>query len=189
MKTSESKITLWDNYDHYGKLSTLRQQSQIKVVINESGTNLKAAILCGPVIVEQTLYYIPFKTIEEAQYLCGCVQAPSIQKDVNYRQAEGAGGGGRHICRRSLEYSFPKFNPKLDSHLQIVQTVNEMELESHTIASEYLQIAELREPPLPYGKYEEKVPIQRIRSAIRESLVDKYAALDILVLELLEKDK
>jgi hypothetical protein len=184
-KEGASAQTLLEVINYRSKLTAREQMSPMKVVVNESGTQLKAAIVIGRTVVTKTLYYYSPESPAEAMYFASLIQAPVITKDVQLRQAEGAGGHGRHIEKRAYEYPFPRFDRRESLHMEIVKLGNEMREHAYKIASDFIQVAPLDAPPLAYVEDEPKIPTQRIRNAIYSSLSNQYALLDELVLELL----
>lgn len=181
--------SLVDVLDYRTKLTAREQRSQIKVVVNVSGTQVKAAVIQGKCIVSSTLYYLSSKSLSEAYYFATLIQAPVISHDVQLRQSEGAGGHGRHIHKRVYDYKYSKFNPKNPLHIEIEKLGRRMNEISHEIASDFITLSPIDKPPLPYSIEEKKIPIQTIRNSIYNALSDEYSQLDKLVLSLLEESE
>ena len=119
-KTTQSLSTLWANINYQNKLTAPRQRSPFKVVMQGSGTIVKAAVINDPrVIVDSTNYLIACESLNEAHYLVGILNAPRMTATVRLMQAEGAGGGGRHIQKRPFTVAIPKYDENNTLHLEL----------------------------------------------------------------------
>jgi len=119
----QRKITdLWENLNHFNKLSNPMQFSKIKVVYPASGSFLKAAIISGgDIIVDTKLYFIDLNDINEAYYLCAILNSKVISHDIKHKSATGFQGKGAHIHKRALEYPIPLYDEKNELHMTIAK--------------------------------------------------------------------
>ncbi|MHA1380168.1 MAG: N-6 DNA methylase [Candidatus Helarchaeota archaeon] len=140
IKTGARIKDLWENINYQEKLTKKRQRKQYKVVMMSSGTIAKACLVKDPnIIIDYTNFIIGFDSEDDAYYLMAYLNAPSVTKTVQFIQAEGAGGKGRHITKRPFLFKFPKFNPKNLNHQKIVKKSKEMESKARKIADEWIK--------------------------------------------------
>lgn len=140
IKTGASIKDLWENINYQEKLTKKRQRKQYKIAMMSSGTIVKACLVKDPnIIIDYTNFIIGFDSEDEAYYLMAYLNAPSVTKTVQFIQAEGAGGKGRHITKRPFLFKFPKFNPKNINHQNIVQKSKEMESKVKKIADNWIK--------------------------------------------------
>ncbi len=134
-KKTQSLETLWKNINYQNKLIAARQRSPFKVVIQGSGTIVKAAVVTDPrVIIDSTNYLIACSSSYEAYYLAAILNAPILTETIRLIQAEGAGGGGRHIQKRPFTVNIPKFDSDDDLHCRLAKFSHTMTQKLQTFA-------------------------------------------------------
>ncbi|MFX0093006.1 MAG: class I SAM-dependent DNA methyltransferase [Candidatus Hodarchaeota archaeon] len=139
-KEGASITDLWTNVNWQGKLTSARQRKPVRVVIQASGTLVKAAIVpfTGKVIIDCTNTFIGLEDLSEAYYLSGFLNSPLLTKSIRIIQAEGAGGGGRHILKRPFEFFLPKFDKNDTAHVKLSTKAQRMEREAQKILQRWI---------------------------------------------------
>ena len=92
-KQGASIRTLWDRINFNKGLSNLAQMHLLKVIFPGSGGIVKAAIVRGEMLVDTSCYYFGTESENEAYYITGILNAPSISSDLKRRGSTGAQGG------------------------------------------------------------------------------------------------
>ena len=114
---------------NYGRaLTDPRQFKTPKVVYGGIGSIVKAAILTDPMIVDTSLYFHIPKSLEEAYYIIGYLNAPFTTQHVKLVGSTGAHGSLRNIHKHPFNIRFPLFKANNKLH-------NEISLKSHEIES------------------------------------------------------
>lgn len=100
---------LFSHYlNHKGHLESPKMGTRYKVVFNEGGQRVKAAILYEGEIVEHTLVFVPVESQEEGYYLAGILNS----EHISHLFAGQAGrGSARHVSLRPLEVPIPPYTP------------------------------------------------------------------------------
>ncbi|MHA1194315.1 MAG: hypothetical protein ACTSP9_18870 [Promethearchaeota archaeon] len=123
-KKTTNKASLLENLNHWAKLITPRQLSQIKVVYNNSGSTLNSAVIEGDFLVTGDLSFYDTTNIEEAYYLSSVLNSRFINKQIKIRKSS------RHIFKKPFETPIPKFDIINDQHRKLA----DLGRESHKIA-------------------------------------------------------
>ncbi|MHA1355982.1 MAG: hypothetical protein ACTSR1_12490, partial [Candidatus Heimdallarchaeota archaeon] len=123
-KKTTNKASLLENLNHWAKLITPRQLSQIKVVYNNSGSTLNSAVIEGDFLVTGDLSFYDTTNIEEAYYLSSVLNSRFINKQIKIRKSS------RHIFKKPFETPIPKFDINNDQHRKLA----DLGRESHKIA-------------------------------------------------------
>ena len=144
-KKGASVKFLWDQLNYRHNLTQKRQRKSYKVVMMQSGSLVKAVIIKdSDVIIDYTNYLIGLDSENEAYYLLGYLNCPSVAMSVQIIQAEGAGGGGRHIQKRPFLFYYPKYNSDNQLHKKIVNKAKEMENRAKIIVKEWIKTEKLK---------------------------------------------
>jgi SAM-dependent methyltransferase len=144
---------LWTQINYQQKLNTPRQKAPLKVIYNQSGSIVKAAIIENKeIIIDSTLYLIPVNKKNEALYLCAVLNAPCITKDIEYRAATGAHGSVRHIHKLPMDLAIPPFNSNLKIHTDIVILAKKLIKKIKLIKQEFLQNMDKERKKKPISK-------------------------------------
>ncbi|MFX0063461.1 MAG: class I SAM-dependent DNA methyltransferase [Candidatus Hermodarchaeota archaeon] len=140
-KEGASITDLWTNLNWQEKLTQARQRAPVRVAIQASGTLVKATVITEieKVIIDCTNVFIGLDNLSEAYYLSGYLNSPLLTESIRVIQAEGAGGGGRHILKRPFEFFFPKFDQNNTLHINLSKKAQEMEKEAQKIYQEWLE--------------------------------------------------
>ncbi|AKV58478.1 N-6 DNA methylase [Corynebacterium riegelii] len=149
-KTRQSKLSLLENIDYQSKLSKQLRGSKLRVLYTASGTALAAMYTQQEIIVEHALYWLPVKSISEARYLTGILNAPLTTELVREYQSVGL-FGGRHFDTYPWRLAIPTYEAGNTIHEEIVSLCKECESVATTI--------NLRGPSF-----------QKVRSGIRRKL-------------------
>ncbi|MHA1675299.1 MAG: hypothetical protein ACTSYI_16940, partial [Promethearchaeota archaeon] len=122
---------------NYGKALTDPRQFKIpKVIFAGIGSNVKAALLKDNAIIDTSLYFYIPKSIDEAYYLIGILNAPLTTQYVHLVGSTGANGSLRNIHKYPLHIPFPQFNPADPSHRAIFIKAKAIELSVHAFVSQ-----------------------------------------------------
>ena len=96
---------LFSHYlNHKHHLESPKMLARFKVVFNEGGQRVKAAILREGEIVEHTLVFVPVASEVEAFYLAGIMNSAYIS---DFFTGAGGRGSARHVSLRPLEFPIP----------------------------------------------------------------------------------
>jgi hypothetical protein len=170
-KTKSSQLSFLENLDYQSKL--LKQLGGVKhrVVYSSSGTALAAAHIDDPnQIIDTTLYWLPVRSREEAQYLVAILNAPATTRAVSHLQSRGL-FGARHFHTYVWRLPIPTYDPTQEAHCQLVELAQQAE-----DAAAEVEI--------------DGIGFQRARRLIRDMLEDQgiAAQLDLVVKELMALD-
>ena len=123
-KPSE-KRTLGEQLNYMGQLEAQFPESNLRVLYTASGSYMAAAVLDQPrAVIEHKLYWAPVATRDEGDYLCGILNAPSINRLVEPFQSKGAFGTrdfDKHVWTGA---PIPKFDAADTRHQKIVELAN-----------------------------------------------------------------
>src|SRR5690606_13599113 len=97
--------------------------SSTRVVYNKSGMHLAAAVIRDPrVVIDQSLYWAAVSSPDEAAYLVGVLNAPSLTELV--RPYMPYGKDERHIDSSVWKLPIPKYDPDDLEHVRVVELSN-----------------------------------------------------------------
>ncbi len=114
-KATTKHKTLMDNLNRWSKLINLRQTSKIKVVYNNSGSILNAAVVQGDFLVTGDLCFFDTNTIEEAHYLSAILNSNLMTKQIKIVKSS------RHIFKLPLDFPIKKYEIKNPSHQKLAE--------------------------------------------------------------------
>ncbi|MBD3212813.1 MAG: N-6 DNA methylase [Candidatus Lokiarchaeota archaeon] len=112
-KRTTKNNSLMDNLDRWSKLCNERQKARIKVVYNNSGSILKAAVLKGDLIITGDLSFYDSNSLEEAYYLSAILNSPLLTKKVRIMKSS------RHIFKIPFNLPIQKFNQENKHHQEL----------------------------------------------------------------------
>ena len=165
----KSSLSLLDQYDYYGKLSSQFPVPRIRVVYTKAGTNLAAAeVWDRTTIIDHTLYSAEVGSRIEAAYLCGILNSTVLHSSTEQFQAQGQ-WGARHFDKYVFNLPIPVFDKDNDLHLRLARAARTAEGVAAQVVGKD-------------GEYFVSVR-KRIRAALAEHGV--MAQLDKLVMDLL----
>ncbi|MHA1232999.1 MAG: Eco57I restriction-modification methylase domain-containing protein, partial [Candidatus Helarchaeota archaeon] len=100
---------LWENINFRNKL--IKQNSEMyKVVYNEAGNKLRAAVIKPNILVDYTLYYYQTNDINECYYLCSILNSDFINKQIKIIKST------RHFTKRPFKFPIPKYSKLNTKH-------------------------------------------------------------------------
>ena len=123
-KATTKHETLMDNLNRWSKLINLRQTSKIKIVYNNSGSILNAAVVQGDFLITGDLCFYDTDNLEEAYYLSAILNSNLMTKQIKIIKSS------RHIFKLPLEFPIKKFESRNPTH----QRLAELGKKSETIA-------------------------------------------------------
>ena len=109
-KATTKNKSLMDNLNRWSKLINDRQFSQIKVVYNNSGSILSAAVIQGDFLVTGDLSFLATNDLEEAYYLSAILNSNLLNQQIKIKKSS------RHIFKIPFEIPIQKFNEHNESH-------------------------------------------------------------------------
>jgi len=112
-KKTTKHTSLLDNLNRWSKLINERQLSNLKVVYNNSGSILNAAVIQGDYLITGDLSFYSPKSIEEGYYLSAVLNSSVLTKQVNIRKSS------RHIFKLPFSIPIKIFDNKNPNHLRI----------------------------------------------------------------------
>jgi len=115
---------LFSHYlNHKHHFESPKMVARFKVVFNEGGQRVKAALLRQGELVEHTLVYVPVDSEEEGLYLAGVLNSDYIS---DFFTGVGGRGSARHVSLRPLEFPIPPFSNKDQKNDELQQIIIEM---------------------------------------------------------------
>jgi hypothetical protein len=121
------------------------------------------------VVADAKTYFYDTDNEEEALYLCGFLNAPTIDKLIKPMQSRGL-FGERDIHKKVLELPIPKFDPKNKLHKNLVELARICETKVKR------KLPELSKDYTAIGK---------IRQMVKQELEPEIAKIDQLVKQIL----
>src|SRR5699024_2605409 len=126
-KTKSSRLSFLENLDYQSKLTKQLGGGKHRVVYSSSGTALAAAHIDNPnQIIDTTLYWLPVRSREEAQYLVAILNAPATTRAVSHLQSRGL-FGARHFHTYVWRLSIPTYDPTQETHCHLVELAKRAE--------------------------------------------------------------
>ena len=126
-KALANRLNLLERLDYMGNLSSqLAWQSNpqgrpFRVAYSSSGQPT-AAILDGDAdLVENVLFWVPCKSIEEANYLLAIINSKALYESVSSLMPKGQ-FGARHLHKHLWNLSIPEFDRTEELHVVIAET-------------------------------------------------------------------
>lgn len=163
-----ARMSLMGQLDYMSKLSKQLGGAKHRIIYSRSGNTLAAARIEDPrYIIDQTLYWIPAKNINEAYYLTAVLNSGATTQAVSAYQSRGL-FGARDFAKYVWMLPIPTFDSSDELHNQIASLGQQAE-----------QLAELVELP-------KESRFQTSRKIIRAELQNAglTAQLDTAVLKL-----
>ncbi len=114
-KATTKHETLMDNLNRWSKLINLRQKSKIKVVYNNSGSILNAAVVQGDYLITGDLCFYATKNLEEAHYLSAILNSNILTKQIKIVKSS------RHIFKLPLDFPIKKFETNNNNHQKLTE--------------------------------------------------------------------
>jgi SAM-dependent methyltransferase len=114
-KETTKNESLMDNLNRWSKLTNERQTSKIKVVYNNSGSIINAAVIQGDFIITGDLSFYSTDNLNEAYYLSAVLNSPLMTKQVKIKKSS------RHIFKIPFEVPIKKFDINDKNHLKLAE--------------------------------------------------------------------
>ena len=129
-KTTKHK-SLMENLNRWNKLLNKRQFSHIKVVYNNSGSMLNAAVITGDCIITGDLSFLDTTNINEAHYLTAILNSPIFSEQIKIRKSS------RHIFKKALEFPIEKYNENNKIHKNLSEIGKIATLKSKEVCKKF----------------------------------------------------
>ncbi len=126
-KETTKNESLMDNLNRWSKLTNKRQTSKIKVVYNNSGSVVNAAVVQGDFIVTGDLSFYSTDDLNEAYYLSAVLNSPLMTKQVKIKKSS------RHIFKIPFEVPIKKFDINDKNHLKLAELAKKAQQISKTV--------------------------------------------------------
>lgn len=120
-KSTTKNKSLMDNLNRWSKLINERQFSQIKVVYNNSGSILSAAVVQGDFLITGDLSFYATDTLEEAYYLSAILNSNLLNEQIKIKKSS------RHIFKIPFENPIQEYNKNDKSHQNLAQLARQGE--------------------------------------------------------------
>ena len=132
-KETTKNESLMDNLNRWSKLTNKRQTSKIKVVYNNSGSVVNAAVVQGDFIVTGDLSFYSTEDLNEAYYLSAVLNSPLMTKQVKIKKSS------RHIFKIPFEVPIKKFDNNDNNHLKLAELAKKAQKISKSITIDILK--------------------------------------------------
>lgn len=130
-KNTTKHKSLMENLNRWGKLLNKRQFSDSKVVYNNSGSMLNAAVITGDYIITGDLSFLDTTNINEAYYLAAILNSPILSEQIKIRKSS------RHIFKKALEFPIEKYNENNKIHKNLSEIGKIATLKSKEVCKKY----------------------------------------------------
>ena len=123
-KTAANKLNLSAQLDYYGKLSSQLEWQQdpgdrpVRVVYSGSGMPTAALVNNRVTTVDYTLFWIPCKDAQEANYLLAIINSDTLYEAVAAFMPKGQ-FGARHLQKHLWKLPIPEFDPANSIHTAV----------------------------------------------------------------------
>ena len=120
-KAPANRLDLLGQIDYLHKLSSQLEwrsnsgDKQVRVVYTKSGEPTAALLQDGQSLVDHLLYWIPCRTMEEANYLLAIINSDELQEAVTPLMSKGQ-FGARHLQKHLWKLPIPEFDGKNRLH-------------------------------------------------------------------------
>ncbi|MEE9378922.1 MAG: N-6 DNA methylase [Candidatus Lokiarchaeia archaeon] len=169
-KATTKHETLMDNLNRWSKLINLRQKSKIKIVYNNSGSILNAAVVQGDYLITGDLCFYATKNLEEAHYLSAILNSNILTKQIKIVKSS------RHIFKLPLDIPIKKFEVNNTNH----QRLAELGKMSQSVAKKTIS-AFIENNKTNYTKF-------KIQSLLNERLKPLIKEIDEILIRELQKN-
>ncbi|MHA1764544.1 MAG: N-6 DNA methylase [Promethearchaeota archaeon] len=168
-KLTTSHECLMDNLNRWNKLINQRQLAQLKIVYNNSGSNLNAAVVQGDFLITGDLSFYTPPTLDEAYYLSTILNSNVLTEQIKIRKSS------RHIFKIPFELPIKLFNPQEKSHEQLAMLGKKGEMIARTVITRFLNTNNSH-----FSKFQ-------LQNKLKIELNDILSKIDALVLKELRK--
>ena len=123
-KTPANRLKLLEQLDYLHKLSYQVEWQQgaddgrLRVVYSKSGEPTAAVLYDKTALVENVLFWVPCKDIEEAHYLLAIINSAALKVAVEPLMTKGQ-FGARDLHKQLWKLPIPEFDPAQELHIAI----------------------------------------------------------------------
>lgn len=114
-KPTTKNKSLMDNLNRWSKLINERQFSKIKIVYNNSGSILSAAVIQGDFLITGDLSFYATDNLEEAYYLSAILNSNILNEQIKIKKSS------RHIFKIPFENPIQEYDKNDISHQNLAQ--------------------------------------------------------------------
>ena len=124
-KGQSSKLDLIGNLDHYGKLSAqiawqnIAGGRPLRVLYSAAGKPTAAMLSETSALVDERLYWVTCRTLQEALYLLAIINSDKLAADVNRYTTANWAGNTRDLHKHLWKLPIPEFSPSNPLHDEI----------------------------------------------------------------------
>ena len=114
-KAAASRLNLLDNLNHYGKLSSQLEWQEkpgdrpIRIVQSQGGQPTAALLADDDAMVDEALYWITCKSMEEAYYLLAIINSETLYEAVQPLMSKGQ-FGARNLHKQLWKLPIPEYD-------------------------------------------------------------------------------
>ena len=125
-KALANNLNLLGQLDYMHKLSSQLEWQQdegdrpVRVVYTKSGEPTAALLQDSGALVDHLLYWIPCRTIDEANYLLAVINSDALQEAVRPLMSKGQ-FGARDLHKHLWKLPIPRFDPAQELHVTIAE--------------------------------------------------------------------
>ena len=124
-KSAVNRMNLLENLDHYGKLSSQLEWMRnhdvrpIRVLYTAAGRPTAAVLSDDAVLVDETLYWIACKDLDEAHYLLAIINSNALASAVNQFTTPNWAGDTRVLHKHLWKLPIPEYDPANRQHIEL----------------------------------------------------------------------
>ncbi len=133
-KETTKHADLMEGLNRWGKLINKRQLSPIKVVYNNSGSTLNAAVLQGSCLVTGDLSFYSTSDLNEAYYLTAILNSSVVGRQIEIKKSS------RHIFKLPFEFPIEKYDPSKENHYKLSNLGKAGEITAKSTINELLRV-------------------------------------------------
>ena len=137
-KGKTDKKSLYQNLNYINKLTTqlewLRNPGDrpIRISYSTSGEPTATIISNDSAVLDETLYQVTCRTLDEAYYLLAIINSNALAKTVNQFMPKGL-FGARHLHKHLWKLPIPEYDPNITSHVDLSRLGRRATVEAQTI--------------------------------------------------------
>ena len=125
-KPAASRLNLLENLDHYGKLSSQLEWQEhpgdrpIRIVQSQGGEPTAAVLTDDNALVDEALYWITCRDMQEAYYLLAIINSDTLYQAVQPLMSKGQ-FGARNLHKHLWKLAIPEFDPTDELHATLAK--------------------------------------------------------------------
>ena len=114
-KSKNTRLSLLDQIDYYGKLASQLPVASTRLVYATSGHPTAAVIVGSPALVDTSLYWVGCDSRAEAWYLASVINSRALAEAVRPLMPKGQ-FGARHVHKHLWRLPLPVYDPNSTLH-------------------------------------------------------------------------